>query len=75
MMKRYLLSCLIILGLFLFPHSLFGQKNSCIECHQQLEGELQAPVEAFKLDIHQQFGISCKDCHGCLLYTSDAADE
>jgi len=64
MMKRYLLSCLIILGLFLFPHSLFGQKNSCIECHQQLEGELQAPVEAFKLDIHQQFGISCKDCHG-----------
>ena len=41
-----------------------GQKNSCLECHANLEAELKAPVEAFKLDVHQQFGLSCADCHG-----------
>ncbi len=46
------------------PLSLLAQKNSCIECHQELEEKLLAPVEAFKLDVHQKFGLNCSDCHG-----------
>ena len=45
-----------------FP--LLSQKNSCLECHRELEDELRAPAEAFVSDIHQQFGIGCHDCHG-----------
>lgn len=44
--------------------SLHGQMNSCVECHGQLEEELKAPVIAFSQDIHNKFGLSCKDCHG-----------
>jgi len=46
------------------PLVVFGQKNSCLECHDQLEDELKAPVTAFKGDIHGQFNLSCVDCHG-----------
>jgi predicted CXXCH cytochrome family protein len=55
---------IFILAIFFFSLSLYAQKNYCIECHQELEDELQAPVETFKMDIHQQFGLSCADCHG-----------
>ena len=58
------LSYLIILSISLSNLSLYGQKNSCIECHKELEDDLLVPVEAFKMDIHQQFGLSCSDCHG-----------
>jgi predicted CXXCH cytochrome family protein len=44
--------------------SLLAQKNSCLDCHAKLEDELKAPVEGFKLDVHQQFGLGCADCHG-----------
>ena len=44
--------------------SLYGQKNSCVECHQGLEEALQAPVKALQPDIHSQFGLGCQDCHG-----------
>ncbi|NIO37435.1 hypothetical protein GTO27_06995, partial [Candidatus Bathyarchaeota archaeon] len=47
-----------------FNLSLYAQQNYCIECHRELEDELLAPVETFKMDIHQQFGLSCADCHG-----------
>lgn len=50
--------------LFLLPVTLFGQKNSCLDCHRELEAELRAPVEAFSGDIHAKFGLSCADCHG-----------
>ncbi len=46
------------------PLLAFGQKNSCIECHRQLEDELKAPVVSFATDIHASYGLSCKDCHG-----------
>jgi predicted CXXCH cytochrome family protein len=46
------------------PARLAAQKNSCIECHQQLEAELKAPVDGFAADVHKQFGLSCADCHG-----------
>jgi len=55
---------LVLSGLFFFPRLSFGQKNSCLDCHSKLEGELRAPAEGFAQDIHRQFGLGCKDCHG-----------
>lgn len=46
------------------PLLVFGQKNSCIECHNQLDDELKAPAIGLAADIHAQAGLSCKDCHG-----------
>lgn len=54
----------LVSSIFISPLYLQAQKNSCIECHQRLEDKLAAPVQAFKLDVHQKFGLSCKDCHG-----------
>jgi hypothetical protein len=48
----------------LTPLMAFGQKNSCIECHNQLDDELKAPAASFAGDIHAQYGLGCKDCHG-----------
>jgi predicted CXXCH cytochrome family protein len=62
--KTFILINILILATSLFNLSLYAQKNYCIECHQELEDELLAPVEAFKTDIHQQFGLSCVNCHG-----------
>lgn len=50
--------------LFFFHLCLNAQSNSCIDCHSELEDELLAPVESFKMDVHQQFGLSCAGCHG-----------
>ena len=44
--------------------ALYSQTNSCIACHREMGDELAMPVEAFKLDVHQEFGLSCSDCHG-----------
>jgi len=46
------------------PLLAFGQKNSCVECHNQLDDDLKAPAAALAADIHAEFGLSCKDCHG-----------
>ena len=40
------------------------QKNSCVECHLKLEGELGDPARSIKNDIHLSRGLSCNDCHG-----------
>jgi predicted CXXCH cytochrome family protein len=40
------------------------QKNSCIECHLKLEGELGDPARSINTDIHLSRGLSCNDCHG-----------
>jgi predicted CXXCH cytochrome family protein len=46
------------------PLLAFGQKNSCVDCHSQLEDELKAPVAALAADVHAEYGLGCKDCHG-----------
>jgi predicted CXXCH cytochrome family protein len=46
------------------PLSLAAQKNSCAECHLQMENALKAPAESFAADIHKQYGLGCQDCHG-----------
>ncbi|MFC2169977.1 cytochrome c3 family protein [Acidobacteriota bacterium] len=63
-MKKTNLIVLVLPLLFLLPSFLKAQTNSCIECHKELEDELIVPVEDFKNDIHQKFGLGCSDCHG-----------
>jgi predicted CXXCH cytochrome family protein len=55
---------LAVLVTFILQTGLYAQSNSCIDCHKELEDELLKPVENYKTDIHQQFGLSCADCHG-----------
>ncbi len=55
------------------PLLAFGQKNGCVDCHRQLEGSLKAPVAAFETDIHREYGLSCRDCHGGNAGTDDIA--
>jgi predicted CXXCH cytochrome family protein len=39
-------------------------KNSCIDCHSNMDGTLKAPVTDYANDIHGRHGFSCADCHG-----------
>ncbi|MCW5978134.1 MAG: cytochrome c3 family protein [Bryobacteraceae bacterium] len=39
-------------------------KDSCLECHSELDGSLAAPTQAFKDDVHKGLGFSCVHCHG-----------
>jgi len=39
-------------------------KDECLNCHQELEDELQIPALKIKNDIHFQKGLTCADCHG-----------
>ena len=53
------------------PLLAFGQKNGCVDCHSQLDGSLKAPVASFEADIHREYGLSCRDCHGGNADTDD----
>ena len=39
-------------------------KDSCLECHAMLDGELGAPAKKFAGDVHSHRGFRCNDCHG-----------
>ncbi len=39
-------------------------KDSCLECHSQMAGDLQAPAAAFRSSVHLQHGFTCAACHG-----------
>lgn len=39
------------------------KKDSCIECHSQMDGALSEPVQQVKSDVHGARGLSCVDCH------------
>ncbi|MGQ9617966.1 MAG: cytochrome c3 family protein, partial [Candidatus Aminicenantia bacterium] len=52
-----------LLILFIF-HYCYARKDSCIECHRELEANLKKPVELMERDFHFQFGLSCSNCHG-----------
>jgi predicted CXXCH cytochrome family protein len=53
------------------PLLAFGQKNGCVDCHSRLDGNLKAPVASFEADIHREYGLSCRDCHGGNAGTDD----
>jgi predicted CXXCH cytochrome family protein len=57
-------AALAVLAALASPAPAAAQKNSCVECHEQLDGNLKAPVVGFATDVHRQFGLSCADCHG-----------
>ncbi len=46
------------------PLGAWAAKDSCLECHSNLEGNLAAPAAVFKDDVHSQRGFGCADCHG-----------
>jgi predicted CXXCH cytochrome family protein len=64
---RYLRLLLIVGGVVLMPLALVQaqKKDSCVDCHSQMEGALGDPVRAVNAgDIHSSRGLSCVDCHG-----------
>ncbi len=66
-MKRNLNQTLgLILCFFISINWLFSQtkKNTCLDCHLQLEEKLASPAQAFKIDIHANYGFDCSACHG-----------
>jgi len=48
----------------LLPIEVLEAKDSCVECHGAMEGNLQAPALGFPTDVHQHRGFGCADCHG-----------
>src|SRR5262245_48993667 len=54
----------LVLTLGLFGLCYGQKKDSCVECHSQMEGELLEPVSRSKDDIHFSRGLSCSSCHG-----------
>jgi len=51
------------IGLLFFVSASAQKKNSCVDCHSQIEGTLSEPVRLSKGDVHDSRGISCVDCH------------
>jgi hypothetical protein len=50
---------------FVSPFILSGAgKDSCVECHSALDGDLQKPAVLIKQDVHKVNGLSCVNCHG-----------
>jgi nitrate/TMAO reductase-like tetraheme cytochrome c subunit len=39
-------------------------KDTCLDCHSQMAGDLQKPARQFRNSVHQQEGFTCADCHG-----------
>lgn len=67
-MKKFLIvftAVLASVGLFPLTPSL-GQekKNSCVECHANIEQGENQPTSLMAHDVHSQIGLSCVDCHG-----------
>ena len=58
-----LLSLVLMIAFFSFGRASAQKKDSCVECHSQMEAELLKPVELMKNDIHNSRGLSCVDCH------------
>jgi len=58
------ISFLAAVVLLLSPAAALAQKNSCLDCHAKLDDALKVTAESIRGDIHVQFGLTCKDCHG-----------
>jgi predicted CXXCH cytochrome family protein len=51
------------IALLLLVNASAQKKNSCVDCHSQIEGALGDPVRLFKGDVHDSRGLACVDCH------------
>ncbi|HUA86262.1 MAG TPA: cytochrome c3 family protein [Bryobacteraceae bacterium] len=55
----------VTIAVLLLPAALIAQtRDSCIQCHSSMDGEIQKPALLIKDDIHYANGLSCADCHG-----------
>jgi predicted CXXCH cytochrome family protein len=67
MKKRYKKNILFELCVYLsfifilHPNAL---ADGCVDCHREMDEGLKAPAEAFQMDVHQKYGLSCTICHG-----------
>src|SRR5215467_14248245 len=52
-----------LIALLLIVSASAQKKNSCIDCHSEIEGTLSEPVRLSKGDVHDSRGLSCVDCH------------
>ena len=39
-------------------------QSSCVQCHDQLQGQLHAPVGQWRDSVHGKAGVTCDGCHG-----------
>lgn len=58
------LAVLLSLLIASFPLPGMAQQESCVTCHQALEGRLSAPVKGMEADVHAKRGLGCSGCHG-----------
>jgi len=65
-MGKISLNILLIIAALLYADTSWGvaKPDSCLECHQAIEGLAQGPAALFETDIHAQRGLNCADCHG-----------
>lgn len=52
-----------VIALLLLVTASAQKKNTCVDCHSQMEGPLAEPVRLSKGDVHDARGLSCVDCH------------
>ena len=60
-MRRSLWTMLLVAASAL---TVFAAKDTCVDCHSALDGDMKAPATGFQDDIHRRHGFSCADCHG-----------
>jgi len=51
-------------GLLAAPPLPAATKNSCVDCHRELEPEMARPIAEFGRSIHAARGLECTACHG-----------
>jgi predicted CXXCH cytochrome family protein len=51
------------IALLLLVNASAQKKNSCVDCHSQIEGVLGEPMRLSKGDVHDSRGLSCVECH------------
>ena len=55
-----LIGCLFLLS----AAGLAADKNTCLDCHSQMDAPLKVAPDEFNNNIHAQKGMSCTSCHG-----------
>lgn len=63
------LICLLVLA-GLVTTSQAETKNTCVDCHSSMDGNLKVTSDQYSQDVHAQKGFTCAACHG-----GDPADE
>ena len=59
---RCVLAAGLLLAVVSFSHA--QTKNSCLDCHSVLPGQMAVTQAQFSHDVHEQKGLTCVNCHG-----------